>query len=86
MRFNLDAMDSTDLMPFWSKYQSGRNYKDIFPFGGKGTKRATADLANYASNKYAAMFARKRGDITTAQMYEKICESIYGDLPDFARW
>jgi len=79
-------MPDGELMPFWAKHQSGRARLDLFPQGGKGTKRATADLANYASNLHTARECRRRGDIVAAQMYEGVCERIYSRLPDFARW
>lgn len=85
---NLDDTfhDSDQLMAFWAKHQSGRQYRDIFPDGGKGTKRAVADLANYASNLATARQCRARGDINTAKSYEAICEKIYRALPQFAKW
>lgn len=83
---NLDAEEATALLIFWNRHQGGRNARDLFPEGGKGTLRATADLANYASNKATAMQCRRRGDITAALMYEDIADRIYNDLPSFARW
>ena len=83
---NLDGLDTTELMPFWNKHKQGRNYRDLFPQGGKGSKLATADLANYASNLHTAHSCRKVGNISTAMQYERICERIYASLPDFARW
>lgn len=82
---NLDAMPMGELNGFWNTYKRGQNYRALFPAGGRGTKNAAADLANYASNKHAAMFCRERGDITSAQMYEGICDRIYSKLPDFAK-
>ena len=83
---NLDAMDASEIMPFWNKHKRGRNYRDLFPQGGKGSRNATADLANYASNRYTAMQCRNRGDIQGAIMYENICDRIYGALPEHARF
>jgi hypothetical protein len=85
---NLDCF-STDpavYLAFWFKYQRGRAYRELFPEGGKGTRRATADLANYASNKGTAMQCRLRGEIAAALQYEAICDRIYADLPSFAQW
>lgn len=79
-------MTADELMAFWAKHQRGRRYRDLFPAGGEGTKRATADLANYASNKAVAMKCRIRGDIATALEYEQIADRIYAQLPAFARW
>ncbi len=83
---NLDGMWSDDLMQFWLKHQAGRRYRELFPQGGRNTKRAAADLANYASNKATAMGCRGRGDINNALQYENICDRIYSNLPAFARW
>lgn len=79
---NLDAMTHDELMTFWHKHQNGRANL----FTGKGSRTATNDLSCYASNKATAMSCRLRGDIQTAQMYEGICDRIYGRLPEFARW
>jgi len=83
---NLDCQEPEDLMAFWSRHQAGRRYRLIFPDGGRGRKRATADLANYASNKATAVACRLRGEINTAGVYEAICERIYNGLPQWARW
>lgn len=83
---NLDAMAPDDLMKFWSKHARGHHYALLFPGKPLGCLRATADLANYASNKATAIECRKRGDVQTALEYEGICERIYKHLPAFARW
>lgn len=83
---NLDAEESDALMDFWARHQRGRHVKVLFPEGGRGTVSATAELANYASNKATAISCRKRGDILAAKMYEDIADRIYARLPDFARW
>lgn len=82
---NLDCANQDYLMSFWAHYQRGRHHKQLFPEGGRGTSRATADLACYASNKATAMSCRLRGDINTAIMYEGICDRIYAALPEWAR-
>lgn len=83
---NLDSLDRNDLMTFWYTHQNGREYRALFRDGGKGTRRATADLANYAANKATAMRCRETGDIPGALMYEGIADRIYTKLPPFARW
>jgi hypothetical protein len=83
---DLDERDTDTLMAFWFRYQSGRHYRELFPDGGKGSKRATADLANYASNQGVAKSCRLRGDVNTALMYESIAERIYANLPSFAQF
>lgn len=83
---NLDCVSAEELWAFWREHSGGRAYRVLFPAGGTGTKRATADLACYASNKATAMSCRLRGDIQAAQMYEGICDRIYRKLPGFAAW
>lgn len=83
---NLDCENEDDLWEFWRKHLGGRRYKELFPEGGRNTRVATRDLANYAANKATAMACRRRGDIDTASWYECICENIYSKLPEFARW
>lgn len=82
---NLDVMDPEALMGFWMAHRGGRNYKTL-GFSGRGAKRAASDLACYASNKATAMNCRLRGEINTALLYEGICDSIYDNLPEFAKW
>lgn len=83
---NLDALSADELMAFWMRYQSGRQYRELFPVQVPGRKRATADLANYASNKATAIGCRLRGDISTALMYEDIADRIYAGLPTWSKW
>ena len=83
---NLDAMGPDDLMKFSARHQNGYNARDLFPELGRGTQRATWDLANYAGNKATAMRCRLYGDIQAATMYEGIADRIYEELPPFARW
>ena len=83
---NIDCMDDVEMLAFWFKYQGGRNYRELFPQGGNGSKTATADLANYAANKATAWGCRERGDIVIAQYYEDICSRIYRRLPPIAQW
>lgn len=83
---NLDCETPDFLMDFWSKHQGGRGARILFPGGGKGTRRATADLANYAANKATAMRCRAQGEIEVALSYERICDNIYSGLPEAARW
>ena len=83
---DLDTAEPSDLMLFWAHYQNGRNFRELFPAGGKGSKRAAADIANYAANRATAAECRLRGDIEHAFLYERYAERIYADLPSFARF
>lgn len=83
---NFDGMDPEDLMAFWVLHQGGRHVLGIIPEGGQGSRRAVADLANYASNKATAIRCRLSGMIQQAMEYESICDRIYSALPASVRW
>lgn len=59
---------------------------ELFPDRPRGYMVATSLLSHYASNKATAMERRLRGDIQVALMYEGICERIYAQLPEYAKW
>ncbi len=85
---NFDAMTRAELSKFdvEVRYNPIRTARGLFPLRQPGYVRAARDLANYASNKAAAMLCREIGTIDSALMYEGICDRIYDGLPDFARW
>ena len=43
-------------------------------------------MKHYAANKATAMGLRLAGKIADAMTYEGICERLYNQLPEFARW
>jgi hypothetical protein len=85
---NLDCEDEKDLMEFWFLAHSCpvKVARRVFPAKPAFYVQASNDLAAYASNKATAMSCRRRGDITAAQLYESICDRVYAELPEFARW
>lgn len=85
---NLDSMSRMDVFKFWADNHMGNRKRAAryFPDQPAGYIKALKNLCHYASNKSAAMLCRESGDITTAQMYENICERIYNSLPPYARW
>lgn len=85
---NLDAQSPGALRVFAERIQRDplTAGQAIFPEMPRGYDRATCKLGAYASNKAVAMECRLRGDILAAQTYETICERLYSELPDFARW
>lgn len=83
---NLDGEFEDDLDEFRVRHQKGRHAAEIFPGKPKGYRRAVSELSLYAINKATAIRRRAAGDIPNARLYEDICESIYRDLPEFARW
>lgn len=86
---NLDCCEPADLWALWKRTNSVRPIsfaKQLFPLRPKGYVRATKDLGNYASNKAVAMDLRLKGQIQGALSYEAICERIYNQLPEYARW
>lgn len=83
---NLDAEEPDALMSFWFKHHHGRAAKALFPAGGRGTRKATFNLAAYAANIATAKRMRLAGEIERALVYERIADRIYNQLPDWARW
>lgn len=86
---NLDAMEPDDLMAFWQK-TVGPHRKmlatELFPNRLTHYIRTFTQLGNYASNKATAMRCRLVGKIQEALLYERICDSLYQQLPKWARW
>lgn len=85
---NLDCRTPSELMAFWhASYVGGWSLaRFLFPDRPRGYVAVTGHLGGYASNKATAMTCRERGDIVAAESYERICETIYESLPDWARW
>jgi hypothetical protein len=84
---NLDAISRDELLDFWKEVHCGpvKVARQLFPERPTGYVRATVHLGYYATNKAAAMYCRAKGDIPGAQVYEKICDRLYGELPPFAK-
>lgn len=85
---NLDAMSPEELAHFACQYRGNSRSRaaHLFPKNPKGRVRAMKDLVCYARNKEMAMRCRLRGEIQTALRYEEICDRIYSELPDWAKW
>jgi len=83
---NLDAMEYDELMRFWAIHQNGRKFIELFPNGGYDAMKATKELSKYAGGKATAFYSRQEGKIAFAMQYESLCDKIYEQLPEFARW
>lgn len=83
---DLDALDQHGLAEFANRHHRGRNYKDLFPHGGVGTKNAAATLVRYASMKQSAAINRILGQHATADTIDTQCNQLYTELPVFAQW
>jgi hypothetical protein len=85
---NLDGHDPEWLMTFWHMTYIGgwAPARFLFPDRPTGYVNATHALGNYASNKATAMGLRAKGDIGGALAYERICDAIYEQIPEYARW
>lgn len=81
---NLDKMNQAELMEFWVRHQRGRNSRELFPEGGTGTRKATGDLAGYASNRAAMLLCRNLADNQGERVYGIICSNIRLRLPVWA--
>lgn len=55
----------------------GRALANRLGFTGKGSAAAAGALSGYAWNKATACDCRRRGDISAAMTYERICDEIY---------
>jgi hypothetical protein len=83
---NLDGMTSEELREFYVKSCERKFALSLFPDKPSGYVKATRLFGAYAINKLCAVTARLEGGIATAITYEDICERIYNDLPEFAKW
>ncbi len=85
---NLDAMTPDDLWEIHNRLHQHPvlEARKLFPEKPQGYVAAAHTLKNYCANKAVAMKLRLEGRIAVALRYEAICERLYGELPDFARW
>jgi hypothetical protein len=85
---NLDCMSYEELRSFAVAVGSApvKTARELFPDRQRGYVRAALKLKGYAWNKLTAIACRQRGDIEAAMVYENICDRIYDDLPEFAKW
>lgn len=88
--FNPDGMSAKELQE-WAHSARGlrpitKARKFFHNIPDKRIMQAYKDLRAYAWNKSTAMLCRERGDVPTALSYEKICDRIYDELPEFAKW
>lgn len=80
---NLD--DEAEIAAFLETHKTNKGRRLANALGLRSTKVANL-LSGYVWNKHTAIITRKEGNIHTAQMYEKICERIYSELPEQYRW
>lgn len=84
---NLDCLETDDLRAFYGVFYRPIYYgRRMFPHRPARYTRVTRDLAHYAMNKVTARNCRLRGQTVEAVQYDQICDRIYRELPDWARW
>lgn len=83
---NLDAMPDDELRAFAAHHDSGQHATELFDSDGERAQDAAKDLAHYAWNTLTARTCRLGGKIPEARNYERIAQSIYDQLPEWARW
>ena len=83
---NLDRMEPYDLYVFFEHHRNGYAWRELFPEGGKGTRAATADLANYALTRQAYLRASERQDRRAAEQYEQMSKHTLERIPAWAMW
>ena len=85
---NLDCMSREELWAFWEKHRHGKRKESLELIGDtrKGYTTLAMTLAAYACNKATAMKCRGEGLLEAAQVYEKICDNMYDELPKDLKW
>lgn len=85
---NLDGIDKDDLWDLHNRLHKHPviEARKLFPCRPRGYVVAARTLSHCAANKATAMGLRLTGKIAEALTYEAICERLYDELPDFARW
>jgi hypothetical protein len=85
---NLDGIDKDELCDLHNRLQRQPiiEARKLFPARPRGYVAAARTMKHYAANKATAMGLRAEGKIAVALTYEAICERLYAELPDFARW
>lgn len=58
----------------------------LFPDRPEGYLRAARTRKHYTANKATAVGLRLAGKVAEALQYEAICDRLYAELPEFARW
>ncbi len=88
--YNLDCMTRDELMEFYQELNGKVPYtaaRILFPSEPKNYTKTAVLLRCYAVNKALAMGLREDGiNISIALEYEAICDRIYKDLPEYAKW
>jgi len=78
---NLDCMDTQELIEFVTRHAYGANNATL------GVSPYVTDLlSRYAALSCVARQARGEGDIQNAIAYESKMDSVYGRLPETAKW
>jgi len=87
---NLDCVSESELRELVAEIGQGvrpiRAARKVFGTSGDGRTQAIKNYRAYAWNKITAIVCRSEGKIDAALMYESICERIYKELPEFAKW
>ena len=85
---NLDGTDADDLAEFAQASLEDWEAKSMELFGHSSStdQEIIRSLGHYAAMKSAAMKLRASGQITQALNKEAICETIYDNLPQIAKW
>lgn len=87
---NLDdfTTDQDKLMDVWAAIHFWPiiSARILFPDRPERYVAVTHSIGNYACNKSVAMRCRLDGKIQAALNYERICDIIHKDLPQWARW
>jgi hypothetical protein len=81
--FNLDAMNNQELLDLYLEIE---NHPHITAKKLQMTVKDVKNIKHYAINKRVAIICRLEGKIEEALKYENICEKIYNELSNDAKW
>ena len=83
----LEGLEPADLSAFAKAAQNPVLFgRMLFPKRQRKFTEAAVLLAGYAHRTADAMRFRRCGDVNTALRLEHVAESIYKQLPEYAKW
>lgn len=85
---DLDSFTQEELKKFIDDYEKDAHQLalELFPSKDFAFVTVTKHLYEYSKNKLQAINNRLNGKIDTALHFEKLCDDIYQQLQDYAKW
>jgi hypothetical protein len=83
----LEGLEPDDLRAFSAAAQNPILFgRMLFPKRTRSFSLVVPLLAGYADRTARAMELRKKGLVTSAMHIEQVADTIYNQLPEFAKW